>query len=665
MKKKALNEAGIIVLFFITAYTLFYFSFRFQNVFTLNLSPVPNRYAVGFIEGLQQEEHETTYYNWMVDRSELRIPIKTYGCDAIFEMRAKRALSRQGYLYALVNGNRVFMKNIQGDKYEIIRFRVPMEYLDGGHFNLKFRIFSDETTHNRGMRVDWIRVIINTKNAGAIIPAGEQTAEFLFFCSLILLFTFLLPLDFRWKIGLSSLIILLFICANTFYRIEASLLLYHLNRWAFIPSIITAVIFKTLNKLRPRSAKSKLSLLNKINFTPAVIIFFIAQTVRILGTFYYQYFYPDLRSYHHYMSMLDSNGIIGFTYWYGHHHLKILYGFATAFPYSPLYHLTIYPLTKLNYDYYIWLRFTSALFNSVFVILIYSFILKLMKDRRAAVFGGIFAAFSPVMFHRLFLCMYSALFSGLITFIAIIFLLFNINKLEDWRIRWGGLLAVSLALLSYPSAVVNFMIFISIFFILLLNPKIKRRDKNEERRFKPEPEFKSLFILVTLAVILAFCIYYIYFMEPIFTELIPFLTAHSDRIVWNQNIEKDFLEYLVSRMNFYLSIPGMLLVFPGIWLLIKKPMETYRKKFLSAWFLSWLIIYILSAPQLLSFILRLGKEELFILPLFACATGAACSHFWEKGKIYRYLIFIVFSSFISLSLLKWMANIKSFMIFIE
>jgi fucose permease len=73
----------------------------------------------------------------------------------------------------------------------------------------------------------------------------------------------------------------------------------------------------------------------------------------------------------------------------------------------------------------------------------------------------------------------------------------------------------------------------------------------------------------------------------------------------------------------------------------------------------------LSAPQLFSFILRLGKEELFILPLFACAAGAACSHFWEKGNVYRYLIFIIFTIFIGLSLLKWAANIKSFMIFIE
>jgi hypothetical protein len=665
MKKKALTEAGIIALFFFIAYTLFYFSFRFQKVFTINLSPVPNRYVIGFIEGLQQEEHEATYYNWMVDRSELRIPIKTYGCDATFEMRARRALSRQGYLYALVNGNRVFMKNIQQNDYEIISFKVPWEYLNGKNFNLQFRIFSDETTHRRGMRVDWIRVTVNTDNGGLIVPAGEQTAEFLFFCGLIILFVLLLPWDFRWKIGLSFLIVLLFICANTFYRIEASLLLYHLNRWAFIPSIITAVLFRMLNKFRPHSAKSKLSFLNQANFTPAVIIFFIAQTVRILGTFYYQYFYPDLRSYHHYMSMLDSNGIVGFTYWYGHHHLKILYGFATAFPYSPLYHLTIYPLTRLNFDYYIWLRFTSTLFNSIFVILIYAFILKLIKDRKAAVFGGIFAAFSPVMFHRLFLCMYSALFSGLITFIAIIFLLFYIDKLDDWRIRWFGLLAISLALLSYPSAVVNFMIFISIFFILLLNPRIKKRDNNKDKLFKPDQEFKSLFILVSLAVILAFFIYYIYFMKPIFTELIPFLTAHSDKIVWNQNIEKNFIEYLVSRMNFYLSIPGMILVFPGIWLLIKRPMDTYRKKFLSAWFLSWFIIYILSAPQLFSFILRLGKEELFILPLFACAAGAACSYFWGKGKIYKFLIFIIFAFFIGLSLLKWAVNIKSFMIFIE
>jgi hypothetical protein len=665
MKKKTLNEAGIITLFLIIAYAIFYFSFRFQTVFTLNLSPVPNRYITGFIEGLQQEENETTYYNWMVDRSEIRIPIRTYDCGATFEMRARRALSRQGYLYALVNGNRVFMKNIQQNDYEIISFSVPWEYLNGKNFNLQFRIFSDETTHRRGMRVDWVRIIVNTHNSGVIVPAGEQTTEFLFFCSLIILFSFLLPLDLRYKIGISSFAVLLFICANTFYRIEASLLLYHLNRWAFIPSIFAAVLFRMLSKFRPHSAKSKLSIMNPNNFTPMIIIFFAAQTVRILGTFYYQYFYPDLRSYNHYMYMLDSHGIIGFTYWYGHHHLKILYGIATAFPYSPLYHLTIYPLTKLNYDYYVWLRFTSALFNSIFVILIYIFILKFLKDKKAAVFGTVFAAFSSVMFNRLFLCMYSALFSGLITFIAIIFLFFYINKMDDWRIRWFGLLVISLTLLSYPSAVVNFMIFISIFFIFLLNPKIKINNINKDRRFNPDSEFKPLIILVSLAVILAFFIYYVYFMKPIFTELIPFLIAHSDRIAWNQNIEKNFLDYMASRMNFYLSIPGMFLVFPGIWLLIKKPMETYRKKFLSAWFLSWFIIYILSAPQLFSFILRLGKEELFVLPLFACAAGISCSHFWKKGKIFRYLIVIVFLFFIGLSLLKWMANIKSFMVFIE
>lgn len=554
------------------------------------------------------------------------------------------------------------MKNIQSESYEIIKFGIPMEYLDGKNFNLKFRVFSDETTHDRGMRMDWVRIYINTGKSGVIVPAGEQYKEFIFFCCLILLFSFLLKVSFEWKIGLSSMMVLLFICANTFYRIEASLLLYHLNRWTFIPSVIAAAVFAILRKIRSRSKASEISLWNPANYTTAVLIFFVAQTIRIIGTFYYQYFYPDLRSYQHYMSVLDSNGFIGFTYWYGHHHLKILYGFATAFPYSPLYHFTIYPLTKLGYDYYIWLRFTSVLFNSIFIVLIYIFILKFLKDRRAALFGGIFAAFNPVMFHRLFLCMYSALYSGLITFIALMFLFFYINKLDDWRVRWTGLLAVAFALLSYPSAVVNFMIFIIIFFIILANPKIKRKDGHF---LKPDPEFKPLLVLVSLGVFMAFFAYYVYFMEPIFTELIPFLTSHSDKIVWNQNIEKGFLEYLFGRMNFYMSVPGMILVFPGLWLLYKKPMDNYKKKFMWAWFLSWFIIYILSAPQLLSFILRLGKEELFILPLFACAAGAAASYFWNKRKIFRYLIIAVFIIFICFSLFKWMTNIKSFMIFIE
>ena len=178
-------------------------------------------------------------------------------------------------------------------------------------------------------------------------------------------------------------------------------------------------------------------------------------------------------------------------------------------------------------------------------------------------------------------------------------------------------------------------------------------------------EFKPLILLILVGAALAFFIYYVYFVEPILTELIPFLTKHSDKIVWNQNIKIGFFEYLAERMNFYISIPGMLLVFPGLWILLKKRMENYQEKFIYSWLFAWFIIYILSAPQLLSFMLRLGKEELFILPLFATAAGAACSHFWKKGKIFQSSIIIILIFYLVYSLAVWISNIKSFMVFIE
>lgn len=656
-------KAAVVFALITVSLFLFYISFRFQTIFTLNLSPVPNVYVKDFIEGLQQEEKETTYYNWMVDRSQLLLPIKTYECTAVFEMRAKRALSRQGYLYVFINGNRTFMKNIQGDKYEIIRFNIPKEYITGKDINIQFRTYTDEANHRRGMRVDWIRIYLDRGADGYIVPSNAQTLEFLFSILLIALLMVLLPMDFKWKAGLSAFLMLIFTAANTFFRIEASLLLPHLNRWAFIPAIITVAGFKALRRLKKKTKLSSDSFLLGSNYLPACLIFFVTQTVRVIGTFYYQYFYPDLRSYHNFMSVLDSDGIVGFAYWYGHHHLKILYGYATAFPYSPLFHITIYPLTKLNYDFYIWLRVTSTIFNTIFIVLIYLFILKFLKDKRAAVFGGIFASFSAVMFRRIFLCMYSALFSGLLTFIVIFFLFFFIRKTDDWRYRWLGFIIIALALLSYPSALLNLMLFFAILLLYLLNPlKIFNKKKS---RWKMDYEFKPLILLILVGAALAFFIYYVYFVEPILTELIPFLTKHSDKIVWNQNIKIGFFEYLAERMNFYISIPGMLLVFPGLWLLLKKRMDKYHEKFIYSWLFAWFIIYILSAPQLLSFMLRLGKEELFILPLFATAAGAACSHFWKKGKIFQSSIIIILIFYLVYSLAVWISNIKSFMVFIE
>lgn len=665
-KSNALKKIISAILLISTAYILFSFSFNFQTVFTLNLSPVPNQYVKDFIEGLQQEEKELTYYNWMVDRSKLALPIKTRGCSATFEMRAKRALSRQGYLYVFVNGNRVFMKNILGGQYEITKFRIPREYIDGQDIAIQFRTYSDEANHRRGMRVDWIRVTIDKQGEGKIIPSGEQIIEFFLALILLGIFIYILPIGFWWKISSSGLVMMIFICANTFYRIETSLLIYHVNRWVLLPSIVIVGIFKILQKIKFGSKAPANSLLNDSIIAPAGSIFFISQLVRVIGTFYYQYFYPDLRTYTQYMSVLDSEGIVGFAYWYGHHHLKILYGFATAFPYSPLYHITIYPLTKLNFDYYIWLRVTTTVFNTLFVLLIYFFIIKFLKDKKAAIFGALFAAFSSVMFKRIFLSMYSALFSGLLTFIVIFFLFFYLKKVDDWKYRWLGIIFISLALLSYPSALVNLILMFVILIILLMNPGFKEKDDHLKRIApNPDSETRRLLLLFFVSAMIAFFIYYIYFVEPMVTELIPFLANNSDKIVWNKDIQIGFFEYLAQRMAFYISIPGMILVFPGLWILFKQKMEKYRRKFLYSWIGAWFILYILSAPQLLSFMLRLGKEELFILPLFATAAGAASAFFWKKGKIFKIAIIAIFAIFIGLSLYNWASNIKSFMVFIE
>ncbi|MBN2136107.1 MAG: hypothetical protein JW737_10270 [Acidobacteria bacterium] len=653
----------LLALFVILIFSLplFYISFGFQRTFTFNLSAVPNRYVVDFIAGLQQEEKSPTYYNWAKDRSFIEFPLKTEGGDIQCEIRGNRFLRFEAFLYVYANANRVFMKIIQGKQYENMRFTIPQEYIDGKDLHLNLRILSNTTTHPKGMRIDWIRITV--PDYVSVKPTTEQLSEFLIFLLLNLLFFTLLFSKTDLKLLYSSIPIALYIIFNAIFRIETSLLIYHINRLVYFPAIIAVLLFMVVRKYK--KTKGLIGNIDKTDYRILGLYFLIAQAVRIAGVYYYQYFYPDLRSYVKYMLQLEDRGFIGFTHWYSYHHFEILYGIRTPFPYSPLFHFTGKLINGvLGLPYYHTLRIVSVFYNTVFVLLVYYLLRRLFNDRRIAIFGGLFFMFSPLMFNRLFLCMYSGLFSAFITFLAMIVLLFKIDKFSSVKDRWIILVVLTLALLSYPSSFLNLVIFLGIL-LIALSFRLVKKGKIWSLKREPIVQRKAVIVLVIIALAASLLIYYIYFVKPILTELIPFMAKNGSTISWDESMDFGFFKYLVTRLNFYASIPGLILVLPGIFLVRKYKFKEFERKFLLSWFWTWLLIYLFAAPQLLSFILRLGKEGMFIIPLFALFAGVTLTQIWKRALYGKILALALLSGYILFSLYKWAMNIKSFMIFID
>jgi hypothetical protein len=260
--------------------------------------------------------------------------------------------------------------------------------------------------------------------------------------------------------------------------------------------------------------------------------------------------------------------------------------------------------------------------------------------------------------------MYSGLFSTLVTFLAMVVLLFKIDKFNSVKDRWIILGVLTLALLSYPSSFLNLVIFFTIL-MMAISFRIVKKGRLWILKNEPIPQRKTVIILVIIALIAAIFIYYIYFVKPIFMELIPFMAKNGSAISWDESMNFGFLKYLVTRLNFYVSIPGLILILPGIFLVRKYKFKEFERKFLLSWFWTWLLIYIFAAPQLLSFILRLGKEGMFVIPLFALFAGITLTQIWKRALYGKILALAFLSGYILFSLYKWAMNIKSFMIFID
>jgi len=314
--------------------------------------------------------------------------------------------------------------------------------------------------------------------------------------------------------------------------------------------------------------------------------------------------------------------------------------------------------------YYMALRIVSVTFNTLFVILIYYLLHKLFKKRVISIFGTLFFAFSPLVFTRLFLCMYAGLFSAFISFVALMLLMLKIREYNRIKIRWVLLTATTIALLAYPSSFLNLIIFFSIL-LIALKLQIIRKSGKQRLTSVQVPEFRPTLWIILLSLICSFLIYYIYFVSPIFTELIPFMAEHTGNVNFDSAPEGTLTNYLITRLIFYISIPGLILVLPGLYLLTRQKIDYYWKKFLYSWLATWFLIYLFAAPGLLAFILRLGKEGLFILPLFSIFAGLTASFLWERGKKGKFGIIAIFVVYIAFSLYKWAMNIKTFMIFVE
>ncbi len=625
----------------------------------LNVSPIQNRYINNAIDGVHQEENSSTYYNWITDKSFIKFPLRVSSGDVRATLREKRHIKQQAYLFVFANGNRVFMKNIQGKDYEKPSFGIPIEYIKNKDLELKFRILSNEVQRKKGMRLDWIKLTVSSD--ARIIPTKEQNSEFILFLILnTLLFSYLM-ISGRYRLLFASFPVLLFLIGNTFFRVETSHLIYHINRWVYLPALILTLGFYLYDYLTTKRIFST-GRFFALDMITVPLLFYVSLLVRICGTFYYQFYYPDVRSYFKYMLQLDERGLIGFAHWYGHHHLEILYGFRTPFPYSPLFHLTAQKLNFLGLDYIVWLRVLSMLYNTVLVILVYVFIRKLFRDYMPALFGTFFFMFGSLVFDRIYLSMYAGLFSTLVVFSAMILLLYKINEFNKIRIRWLILIMLSLAFLSYPSGFVNLLFFFITVTAVLL---VKKTGNKKVISINNYPETKPLVKTFLLALGVSFFIYYIYFLKPIFTELLPFLAKNGSSIHWEAGTDVGFLTYLLQRVEFYLSIPGILLVIPGLYLLSGFKLDEFKRKFIKAWFITWFLIYILAAPQLLSFVFRLGKEGLFILPLFSAAAGLTLTWLWKRGKIGRFSAILVLFIYIGHNMIEWFDKIRNFMVFVE
>jgi hypothetical protein len=200
-----------------------------------------------------------------------------------------------------------------------------------------------------------------------------------------------------------------------------------------------------------------------------LLAFYLGTTLRLMGLFHSEFYYPDVRTHSKFVSLIWTEGLGGFFADHIAHQHKHLLGLQLvgdrwlAFPYPPILYLTIYPLSLLRLPVDDWMKMVPAVLVGVEALAVYAMALRLGTSARAGVAAAWFHATAPLVAFRLTVASYAALFGHFWDTLVALYLLFFFQKMNRLWTGLGLAALVAISILSYAGSALVLGLFIPAF----------------------------------------------------------------------------------------------------------------------------------------------------------------------------------------------------------
>lgn len=201
----------------------------------------------------------------------------------------------------------------------------------------------------------------------------------------------------------------------------------------------------------------------------ALLAFYLGTTLRLVGLFHPDFYYPDVRTHSKFVSVIWTEGLGGFFTRHIENQHRYLLGLQLvdqtwlAFPYPPLLYLGIYPLSLLQLPVDDWMKLVPTVLVGVEALMVYAIGFHLGLGARASAIAASLHATARLVAFRLAVASFPALFGHFWDVVIGLYLVLFFSRMK--RIRYGlGLGAlVALSLLSYAGSVLVLGIFVPTF----------------------------------------------------------------------------------------------------------------------------------------------------------------------------------------------------------
>jgi hypothetical protein len=395
-------------------------------------------------------------------------------------------------------------------------------------------------------------------------------------------------------------------------------------RWHTVALIVVA--FFHLRRANPNSVFSR------PEAKWVLLAFYLGTTLRLMGLFHSEFYYPDVRTHSKFVSLIWTEGLGGFFADHIAHQHTHLLGLQLvgdrwlAFPYPPLLYLTIYPLSLLRLPVDDWMKMVPAVLVGVEALVVYAMAHRLGTSARAAAAAAWFHATAPLVAFRLTVASYAALFGHFWDTLVALYLLFFFQKMNR---LWAGLglaALVAVSILSYAGSALVLGLFIPAFSLIVFWRRKETGDAGRAVR-------TALWALA--GALTAIALFYAQYVP----ELVPGLLYPGQAAAASEDlIELSFtpiaaLEMAAHRINlFYGPIFGLLLFVALPWVRKRVPDRLGFPLAVGA-LVAFFGLNFLRSGLGDTHIFQFTKDDLVLLPLAAIVFGVVIDRLAERSRL--------------------------------